>query len=43
MGDKGWGVPTWPKDYGGGGLSRAEARVLGEEMARIGAWNPIGG
>ena len=43
MGDKGWGVPTWPKEYGGGGLSRAEARVLQEEMARIGAWNPIGG
>jgi alkylation response protein AidB-like acyl-CoA dehydrogenase len=43
MGDKGWGVPTWPKDYGGGGLSKAEARVLQEEMGRIGAWNPIGG
>lgn len=43
MGEKGWGVPAWPKEYGGGGLSRAEARVLQEEMARIGAWNPIGG
>ncbi len=43
MGAKGWGVPTWPKQYGGGGLSRAKARVLGEEMARIGASNPIGG
>ena len=43
MGEKGWGVPTWPRDYGGGGLSRAEARVLQEEMAKIGAWNPIGG
>jgi alkylation response protein AidB-like acyl-CoA dehydrogenase len=43
MGDKGWGVPTWPAQYGGGGLDRAQARVLGEEMARIGAWNPIGG
>ncbi len=43
MGEKGWGVPTWPKEYGGGGLSRAEAKVLAEEMARIGAWNPIGG
>ena len=21
MGEKGWGVPTWPKQYGGGGLS----------------------
>ncbi len=43
MGAKGWGTPTWPKEYGGGGLTREQARVLGEEMARIGAWNPIGG
>jgi len=43
MGAKGWGVPTWPKAYGGGGLSAAETRVLREEMAAIGAWNPIGG
>ncbi len=43
MGAKGWGVPGWPAEYGGGGLSRAEARVLQEEMNRIGAWNPIGG
>ncbi len=43
IGEKGWGTPTWPKAYGGGGLSRAEARVLAEEMAAIGARNPIGG
>ena len=43
MGKKGWGVPTWPKEYGGGGLDRAQARVLGEELARAGAYNPIGG
>jgi alkylation response protein AidB-like acyl-CoA dehydrogenase len=43
MGDKGWGVPTWPKAYGGGGLTPAEARVLQKEMNAIGAWNPIGG
>src|ERR1700749_2278296 len=42
MGAKGWGVPTWPANLGGGGLSRAEARVLAEEMAAIGAPNPIG-
>ncbi|HEV2363625.1 MAG TPA: acyl-CoA dehydrogenase family protein [Caulobacteraceae bacterium] len=41
--DKGWGAPTWPIAYGGGGLSRVEARALAEEMARIGAYNPIGG
>ena len=43
MGDKGWGVPTWPKAYGGGGLEPAQARVLQQEMNRLGAWNPIGG
>ena len=43
MGAKGWGVPTWPAEYGGGGLSRQQARVLHEEMAKIGARNPIGG
>ncbi|MDO8324939.1 MAG: acyl-CoA dehydrogenase family protein [Phenylobacterium sp.] len=43
MGAKGWGVPTWPSEYGGGGLNSAEARVLREEMAAVGAWNPIGG
>ncbi|HWA62162.1 MAG TPA: acyl-CoA dehydrogenase family protein [Caulobacteraceae bacterium] len=43
MGDKGWGTPTWPAEYGGGGLTRQQARVLSEEMAQIGARNPIGG
>ncbi len=43
MGAKGWGTPTWPKAYGGGGLSRAEAKVVAEEMSRLGAPNPIGG
>jgi alkylation response protein AidB-like acyl-CoA dehydrogenase len=43
MGGKGWGTPTWPREYGGGGLSPAEARVLHQEMARLGAHNPIGG
>jgi alkylation response protein AidB-like acyl-CoA dehydrogenase len=43
MGAKGWGAPTWPKAYGGGGLSRPEARVLAEEMGKLGARNPIGG
>ena len=43
MGAKGWGTPTWPKEYGGGGLSSAEARVLQQEMARIGVTNPVQG
>ncbi len=40
---KGWSVPTWPKQYGGGGLGQAEARVVQEEMNRIGANNPMAG
>ena len=35
MAARGWTVPTWPKEYGGGGLSRTEARVLDEEMRRL--------
>ncbi|WP_398478072.1 acyl-CoA dehydrogenase family protein [Tardiphaga sp.] len=41
MRDKGWTVPDWPKQYGGGGLDGAEAKVLREEMARIGARPPL--
>ena len=40
MGAKGWTVPTWPKEYGGGGLSKAEAEILAEEMTAIGARKP---
>jgi alkylation response protein AidB-like acyl-CoA dehydrogenase len=43
MGARGWGTPTWPREYGGGGLTRGQARILQEEMARAGAYNPIGG
>ena len=41
MGARGWTVPDWPSDYGGGGLSAAETRILKEEMAAIGARNPL--
>jgi len=41
MGAKGWTVPDWPKEYGGGGLSAAETKVLKEEMAAIGARPPL--
>jgi alkylation response protein AidB-like acyl-CoA dehydrogenase len=33
MAERGWTAPTWPKEYGGGGLSRAEAKVLAQELA----------
>ena len=35
MGEKGWTSPEWPAKYGGGGLSRAQNRVLQEELRRI--------
>ena len=28
IGAKGWATPMWPAEYGGGGLSNAQARVL---------------
>ena len=34
LASRGWTAPTWPKDYGGGGLSAAEARVLNQELAK---------
>jgi alkylation response protein AidB-like acyl-CoA dehydrogenase len=37
MGEKGWIVPTWPTEYGGGGLDAAHNRVLQEELGRINA------
>jgi len=32
MAEKGWTSPTWPTEYGGGGLSRDEAKILAQEM-----------
>ena len=32
LADKGWTTPTWPTEYGGGGLSVPQARVLEQEM-----------
>jgi acyl-CoA dehydrogenase len=33
--ERGWTAPIWPKEYGGGGLSKAEAKILAEEMAKL--------
>ncbi|MDP9415615.1 MAG: acyl-CoA dehydrogenase family protein [Pseudomonadota bacterium] len=41
MAGRGWTVPDWPKDYGGGGLSPAETKILRQEMTAIGARNPL--
>ncbi len=43
MADKGWTVPTWPVEYGGAGLSKAEYLVVQEEMQKIGARPPLTG
>ena len=41
MGERGWTVPTWPREYGGGGLNHAEAAVLREEMAVLKCRTPL--
>jgi acyl-CoA dehydrogenase len=41
MGEKGWTVPEWPREYGGGGLSRDEAKILRQEMHRLGCRPPL--
>jgi alkylation response protein AidB-like acyl-CoA dehydrogenase len=38
---RGWTAPEWPTQYGGGGLTREQAKVLREEMARIQARQPL--
>jgi alkylation response protein AidB-like acyl-CoA dehydrogenase len=43
MAEKGWTVPTWPKEYGGAELDRDQYRVLIEELTRIGARPPLSG
>jgi acyl-CoA dehydrogenase len=35
MGAKGWTVPMWPRAYGGGGLSKAENKVLQSELGKL--------
>jgi acyl-CoA dehydrogenase len=41
MSAKGWTAPTWPREYGGGGLDDAQAAVLREEMRRLGCRPPL--
>ncbi len=43
MSERGWTVPTWPREYGGAELTRDEYRVLIEELKRIGARTPLTG
>jgi alkylation response protein AidB-like acyl-CoA dehydrogenase len=41
MAERGWTVPTWPREYGGGGLSADEAKVLAQEMRSLGCRPPL--
>ena len=43
MAAKGWTAPTWPTQYGGGGLSNDEALILEEEMQDLGCRTPLRG
>ena len=38
--ERGFTVPTWPKENGGGGLSKDENVVFQEEMRRVNARPP---
>ncbi|MEJ0048955.1 MAG: acyl-CoA dehydrogenase family protein [Rhodospirillales bacterium] len=41
MAARGWTAPTWPAAYGGGDLTADQARVLAQELKRIGARPPL--
>ena len=41
MAAKGWTAPTWPVEYGGGGLDADRNKVLQQELSRIHARPPL--
>jgi len=41
MAERGWTVPRWPVEYGGGGLSADEDKILNEELRHINARSPL--
>jgi alkylation response protein AidB-like acyl-CoA dehydrogenase len=41
MAARGWTTPEWPKAYGGGGLSREEAKILRAEMRALRCRSPL--
>ena len=41
MVERGWTAPTWPTEYGGGGLNFEQNQVLQEEMAAAKALPPL--
>ena len=38
---QGWGAPTWPREYGGAGLTDAQAKVVSRAITKAGSTNPI--
>jgi alkylation response protein AidB-like acyl-CoA dehydrogenase len=41
MAERGWTAPTWPAEYGGGGLDADENKILQQELGRIRARPPL--
>ena len=41
LAERGWTMPSWPREYGGGGHSKEEADIIASEMAAIGTRNPV--
>lgn len=43
MAERGWTAPAWPREYGGGGLTKPETKVLKEEMYKLRLRPPLTG
>lgn len=41
MADRGWTVPTWPREFGGAGLDYEKSKVLREEMDALQCRAPV--
>jgi len=41
MAERGWTAPSWPRAYGGGGVSKEEEAVLTREMRALGCRIPL--
>ena len=39
--ERGFTAPTWPTEYGGGGLTPQQAKILFEEMAEVEEQGPL--
>jgi alkylation response protein AidB-like acyl-CoA dehydrogenase len=41
LAEQGWGAPTWPREYGGAGLTDMQAKTISRAIAKAGSMNPI--